>query len=820
MHSRRGSLFHSKGYYPICLFVALIVLVLLIGTGQSLWLFPDEGMSWTVQTGQVYAVVSDGPAFEAGIRSGDRLVSIDGLPLSQAFSIYPHKLAGDTILYTVWREGGQRTAPVVVRSAGIRKLIDRFEPLTIGLVFWLMGLLVWILQPFARITQLFFLMSQAVAATLAAGGLSTRLFPIGIRAFSPLLVLCVALMLHLCLYFPCPIERRYRRWILGLSYGVNGLIALAYLVSFMQSSDPFGPRFLWAARYGAVAVTLLASLALVLRGQQAADLVVQRRRLLIAGVIASLFPLLTFSLLPSLLGLPLRLEYTWTLPFLCLLPIFFGYALLRGKLGPVDLFVNRNLVYFLILYVMFFFSLAVTMAMEGLPTISMNAHRFLAAGIVVTLAALVHSARALFQRGLDHVLYGGWYDYRTVIQKMSQEFASIQEKRELVERLLETARTMRFRAAALLWPQQGEMTVAGSQGFTAEEQARLVTLAGALSHTTLLQPQVRPEWTRVSAERVPADALAVAEVIDCWLPLVSRGIVRALFVLARRQGGEQPDRGDIELLGTVAAQAAVAAENIELLDTLRGQVAELEEAQQEIAEVRRKLVTQRESERHFLARELHDRPVQELEAIRLRLGTWTQDVPLPAEQGLPAIIQEHLQQALDSLRSICQELRPVVLAPFGLAAAIRSDAERFREAHPHIQVQLDLMADGQALPEPTRLAFYRIYREAMCNAERHAHATRLVVRFWFDDAQVALEVQDNGRGFGVPGRWVELGRQGHLGLLGAAEQAEAIGARLEVDSQPSKGTTLRVLARRAGDNRASCVDGGNADGADSCSTGG
>ena len=101
-----------------------------------------------------------------------------------------------------------------------------------------------------------------MAATLAAGSLSTRLFPIGIRAFSLLLVLCVALTLHLCLYFPCPIERRYRRWILGLSDGVNGLIALAYLVSFVQSPDPYGPRFLWTARYGAVAITLLASLAL------------------------------------------------------------------------------------------------------------------------------------------------------------------------------------------------------------------------------------------------------------------------------------------------------------------------------------------------------------------------------------------------------------------------------------------------------------------------------------------------------------------------------------------------------------------------------
>ena len=57
-----------------------------------------------------------------------------------------------------------------------------------------------------------------------------------------------------------------------------------------------------------------------------------------------------------------------------------------------------------------------------------------------------------------------------------------------------------------------------------------------------------------------------------------------------------------------------------------------------------------------------------------------------------------------------------------------------------------------------------------------------------------LEIEDNGLGFEPPKRWIDLVREGHLGLAGSAERAEAVGGRLEVESQPGKGTRLRVIA--------------------------
>jgi signal transduction histidine kinase len=84
----------------------------------------------------------------------------------------------------------------------------------------------------------------------------------------------------------------------------------------------------------------------------------------------------------------------------------------------------------------------------------------------------------------------------------------------------------------------------------------------------------------------------------------------------------------------------------------------------------------------------------------------------------------------------------------------------------------------------------------MVNIARHSQATRAIVRLELDETDVTLEIEDNGIGFQVPDRWIELARKGHLGLVSASERAEAIGGRLQVLSKPNGGTILRVQASR------------------------
>lgn len=216
----------------------------------------------------------------------------------------------------------------------------------------------------------------------------------------------------------------------------------------------------------------------------------------------------------------------------------------------------------------------------------------------------------------------------------------------------------------------------------------------------------------------------------------------------------------------------------------------------EKAETLRLLAEGRERERQYLARELHDSPLQNLYSIRHKLEVLARNPSDPANSRVLDEAHSVVDQTAEDLRILCGELRPPSLGPFGLEKAIRAHVRTLQRAHPHLNASLDLASDGQELPEHLRHSLFRIYQSAVTNVLRHANATQLWVTFKLQDAKVMLEVRDDGRGFNVPKSWLTLARSRHFGLLGISEWAEAIEADLTVDSQPGKGTTVRVVAPR------------------------
>lgn len=222
-------------------------------------------------------------------------------------------------------------------------------------------------------------------------------------------------------------------------------------------------------------------------------------------------------------------------------------------------------------------------------------------------------------------------------------------------------------------------------------------------------------------------------------------------------------------------------------------ITEQKQMEAELAEVQFRLMESREAERLHLAQELHDGPLQDLHSMGFRLSDLETALPDEASLGQMVAIRVTLQQVTQTLRSICGDLRPPALAPFGLEKAIRSHAEQFQKAHPELTIRLELMPDGQTLPEQMRFALFRIYQQALTNVQQHAGASQVVVGLTLGPDQVILAIEDNGRGFKQPIRRIELARQGHLGLVGAAERAEAIGGRLEIISAPGQGTAIQAI---------------------------
>jgi len=159
--------------------------------------------------------------------------------------------------------------------------------------------------------------------------------------------------------------------------------------------------------------------------------------------------------------------------------------------------------------------------------------------------------------------------------------------------------------------------------------------------------------------------------------------------------------------------------------------------------------------------------------------------------GLQAIRKSLVEQVAD-LRAFTQELRPPTLARFGLEKAILAHLDGFQEKHPELTVHFESQQDAKLIPEAIRVALYRIYQEALNNIVKHAQATQVDIHLEKDDWHVSLAIRDDGNGFDLQTDWLALARQGHLGLVGMRERAEAIQGSLQVESQPGQGTTIEV----------------------------
>jgi PAS domain S-box-containing protein len=215
--------------------------------------------------------------------------------------------------------------------------------------------------------------------------------------------------------------------------------------------------------------------------------------------------------------------------------------------------------------------------------------------------------------------------------------------------------------------------------------------------------------------------------------------------------------------------------------------------EQELSEVPRRLLEGLEAERMRLARELHDGPIQEAYGVAFGLRHAIAEAGEAGAKRLEGLLDQ-THHVIQTMRDIGRNLRPPTLAHFGLEKTIRADADQFREHHPEITVYLRLQPDATDLPDHLRMALFRIYQNAMGNVARHSQASQVTVRLLYDAEGVTLDIEDDGRGFNFDGRWLDLVRQGHLGLAGSTERADAIGGKLEIDSTPGQGTRIHVTA--------------------------
>jgi len=195
-----------------------------------------------------------------------------------------------------------------------------------------------------------------------------------------------------------------------------------------------------------------------------------------------------------------------------------------------------------------------------------------------------------------------------------------------------------------------------------------------------------------------------------------------------------------------------------------------------------------EDVRARIARDLHDDTAQQIAAhmVRLRLleGAGTEE----ERSKQIRILREGLQGTSDSIRRIARGLRPPELDDAGLLAAIQAHARRLADSH-QLEVTLDGESPDHGLTQEGLLVVYRIVQEALTNVARHAGTDRARVEIRIVEGVIEVDVADEGLGY-VAHPVAPDGRG--LGLLGMHERAVMVGGRLQVETRPGEGTSVRL----------------------------
>jgi signal transduction histidine kinase len=384
-----------------------------------------------------------------------------------------------------------------------------------------------------------------------------------------------------------------------------------------------------------------------------------------------------------------------------------------------------------------------------------------------------------------------------LLARIGQLVTSKHELDELLDRAADLIhRELRFPNVdlPLLDPEDPGFLIVRARGGAYKERIRHVDRLSVA--TGIMGAAVRERRTQLVADVaadpryvVPPSGLAVRAELAVPI-LLGEQVLGVLNV----EGPEPFDEDDAITLETIAGFLAVAIRN-----------AELTRSAQELAVV---------EERQRLARELHDSVTQLIFSAKLIAESLQPAFRRDAAEGerRMARLAQLLSSALAEMRSLLKELRPaeeqrILTLPSGefpLPAAVRVRREGLASVLAERVAELE--RDGLAatldarswrrLPVAREEALLKVALELVANAVKHARARRLTLRLAAGPDGAELEVTDDGAGFDVRATLERAERRsekgGGMGLLALRERVRELGGTLRFESEPGRGTHVRV----------------------------
>jgi PAS domain S-box-containing protein len=562
---------------------------------QKKYRLPQDGVTWTQQSGRVFALAVDldGPAYRAGIRNGDRVTKINGQSIRKALDVTRILFAlgdGAKAQYSVIQKNVPVEIPVIIGATKPDVFIS--YQYGVALIYLLLGLFVYFRRSAAPKALHFYLLCLVSFVQYAfhyTGKLNSfdKVMYWGNIAAS---ILAPTIFFHFCAGFPQLPAWLRRRWF-ALYIPAASLLLVVWAVAngiVRMDLPEVELRWLldrplmvyWAAVY-------LAGAALLLFRFFGEHEPVLRRQLqwISMGVVLGVLPFTLIYVIPYALGWIPNDGMKAALVTLPLVPLTWGYAIVRHRLMEVDVVFQQGYVYTLA-------TIAIIGALYGL-FFSIGKFNDLGPTEVVALILVAtfvfQPIRNFVEEQLGrNVFYRGAYDTRLTLIQFVRELGGNVELmpmlRAISERIL---RTLGVRQAVFfLWNEQRqafEPALATEQNEDGQQSEFLIPADLDLGFLKPVpeKPYLFFESTRSFLDLGPRETAAQRRAIASldltyYLPCSARGRTIAYLGVSRTWKHDFLPSEDLELLTTLSGYAGIAIENSRLYESLQQKAEELE----------------------------------------------------------------------------------------------------------------------------------------------------------------------------------------------------------------------------------------------------
>jgi signal transduction histidine kinase len=359
---------------------------------------------------------------------------------------------------------------------------------------------------------------------------------------------------------------------------------------------------------------------------------------------------------------------------------------------------------------------------------------------------------------------------------------------EALRHIADAARVLanaRYAALGVAHTDRGGLKEFITVGLTPEEEARIGNRPRGLGVLGLLLKCTDALRVDVLAEHPSSVGFPPNHPpMDSFLGVPIRRGETALgsLYLTNKQGGGAFSEADEVAVQALAAHAAVAIYNMQMLSQQRALVS--------------RLITAQEEERRAVAYELHDGLTQYVMAAHAHLESFQRAHAISNQERAAREMEQglkYLKEAVIESRRLVNGLRLLALDDLGLAGAVEQLVHEEKTRARWEQAEFEHNIPDRRFDKVLETGIYRIVQESLTNARRHAAASQVKVQLHLSENDgyefLWLEVRDWGRGFNPEDR---LGDSSHVGLHGIAERTHLLNGRYELRSAPGQGTLLQA----------------------------